>query len=163
MESATAAGPDQHRRSPDRGGQERTSRNLGCPMDEGSAGLGESAATPTSQGSKTSEAERFAGVQPGFTMLAEHQDLTDVYCRPRLNRVTSVPGLLSTVHAVSCERSHCRPRGLPRTLAGVSVCDTRKRRSSPPPRWVAESPRCEAELAKRTAPFSHDEDNWVVC
>ena len=43
-----------------------------------------STAIPTSQGSKTSEAEHFSGVRPGVTMLAihqspEHQDFTHVY------------------------------------------------------------------------------------
>ena len=51
-------GPDLHRRSPDAGGWGRTSRNPGCPMDDRRAGLAGGSAFPTSQGSKTSEAER---------------------------------------------------------------------------------------------------------
>ena len=48
-------------------------------MNDRRAGLAGGTAFPTSQGSKTSEAERFAGVKPGVTILAEHQDLIYAY------------------------------------------------------------------------------------
>ena len=78
------AGPDLHRRSPDGGDQDRTSRNPGCPMDDRRAGLAGGTAFPTSQGSKTSEAERLPEAQRDVTVLViplgpEHQVLTYVY------------------------------------------------------------------------------------
>ena len=75
------AGPDLHRRSPDGGDQDRTSRNPGCPTDENSMGFVGGTAVPTSQGSKTSEAERLLEARQDVTMLViplgqEHQDPT---------------------------------------------------------------------------------------
>ena len=63
------AGLDQHRRSPDAGDQDRTSRNPGCPTDDRRAGLAGGSAFPTSQGSKTSEAERLPVARRDVTML----------------------------------------------------------------------------------------------
>ena len=81
---ADEEGCGQHRRSPDRGGQERTSRNPGCPTDEESASLAGGPAVPTSQGSKTSEAGHLSGWGLDVTTLVifsdpDHNVLTYVY------------------------------------------------------------------------------------
>ena len=78
------AGPDLHRRSLDSGGLGRTSRNPGCPTDKSSMSLAGGTAVPTSQGSKTSEAERLPEARQDVTVLViprspEHQDLSYVY------------------------------------------------------------------------------------
>ena len=107
------------------------------------------AAIPTSQGSKTSRAEHLSGVTPGVTMLViswdpEHQDLVDVDSG-------CVTGRAWTRLCIIGVRNHCWPRGLRRTLAGVSVCDTKGRGEvgQPPP---VSSPRCESEQAEGRRP-----------
>ena len=64
-------------------GQERTSRNPGCPTDEETAGLPGGTAFPTSQGLRTSGPVFLSGVMSGVTVLVisgdlEHQDLSCV-------------------------------------------------------------------------------------
>ena len=125
--------PDRHSSSPERSGWERTSRNPGCPKDDRRAGLAGGTAVPTSQGWKTSEAERLPEARQDVTMLAisrdpEHQDL--IYGYPgSAGRFTSA----------------CHGGPASHNLGTCQLCARSKRRSGSPSatRREAESLRCE--------------------
>ena len=148
VRSGTAwAGLDQHRRSPDGGGQERTSRNPGCPTDERRAGLAGGTAFPTLQGLKTSDAERLPEARRDVSMLViswclEHHDL-------------------SFVHSGSADRfrSACYGRPASHRLGTCQLCARSKRRSGSPSvtRRVAESLKVRVRSGSRKAPLSRDQ------
>ena len=137
-------GPDRYRRSLGRGGQERTSRNPGCPTSERRAVLAGSGAFPTLQGSKTSEAERLPEARRDVTIARDPPG--SGASRPLLRVLwfrKTVSGPLVT-------------GGLPRTVVGTcQLCARSKRRSgSPSALGVGRSPlRYEADQATGRRPY----------
>ena len=122
------------------------------PMDQGRSSVLRSFVSPAS-GSKTSGPKYLSGVRPCVTTRVifkglEHQDLVDVYSGCVTGRAWIRLGSRGV-------RSHCRPRGLRRTLRGVSVCDTKKRRGSPTTTctYVNGSPRYEAVQVTGRHPY----------